>query len=326
MRQPRYLSPTAITLYRRDPEAYYIQYLSDVRPEREPQTQAMAIGSAFDAYAKSDLHEKLFGKGNDPKYAFDSIFEAQVEPQWRDWARLHGLYVFDCYEKSGALADLMLDLQKASNVPKFEIEIMGAIHGSREPKEIARGGVIFLGKPDLFYINAHGAHVELDWKVNGYLSKTAVSPMKGYIRLRKDPKKSGKHPECVIKMHIGVLINQALKLEDCNPDWATQLSIYAWLSGCDIGEEFIAGIDQVCCSPTGTEFPDIRIAEHRMLVSPPFQHSVFDLAVEIWQRAHSEHFFKELTLEESKARCEMLSQMTVETDPTFLEMTKRRMY
>src|SRR5436190_14893856 len=129
MRKIEYLSPSSIDKFEQDQEAFYVRYLSEHRLPDDPQTQPMSIGSAFDAYCKSYIHERLFGKGNDPKYQFENIFEAQVQAHLRDWAIIHGKYAFESYQKSGALADLMLELQHAINVPKFEIEVKGVISG-----------------------------------------------------------------------------------------------------------------------------------------------------------------------------------------------------
>lgn len=326
-REFKYISPSGISKFRKDHETFYLHYMAAHAPSREPQTQAMSIGSAFDAYAKSYITEKLFGKGHDPKYEFQTLFETQVDPHWRDWALLHGMYVFEAYQKSGALVDLLVDLQQAVNVPKFEIDVTGVINNQREGLSRVTGGITFLGKPDVFYINKHGAHVIIDWKVNGYLSKIAKSPMQGFVRLRGDRKKVGHHPACRLVMHHGTLINGAASMHEFDIDWATQLSIYAWLCGCEVGADFIAGIDQVCCAPTGTEFPDLRFAEHRMRISPMFQHETFDLSMDIWQRSKGDHFFTEYTLEESKARCTMLDEQSkhLETmDPTFLALTENK--
>lgn len=325
-RKLKYISPSGVSKFRKDPETFYLRYLASHASGDDAQTQAMAIGSAFDAYAKSYITEKLFGKGHDPKYEFRTIFEAQVSPQWRDWAIIHGMYVFEAYKKAGVLADLLLDLQQAVNVPKFEIDVTGVINDQREGRTIVHGGVTFLGKPDVFYINKYGTHVIVDWKVNGYLSKTAKSPMPGYIRLRADKNKTGHHiGKCVPKMHNGTLINGAISLHELDIDWATQLTIYAWLCGCSVGEDFVAGIDQVCCAPTGTEFPDIRFAEHRMRISTQFQQETFELAVKIWNRAHSNWYFTEYTQEESEARCKLLDEQSsrdAQMSPDFLEMTQ----
>ena len=94
MRRPRYLSPTAISLWSKSREDYYIQYMADNRPPRDPQTMPMSIGSAFDAFAKNFLHQALFGVGNDPRFDLETLFQAQVEPQNRDWAWKNGAEAF----------------------------------------------------------------------------------------------------------------------------------------------------------------------------------------------------------------------------------------
>src|SRR6266404_6874123 len=78
-----YLSPSSIGLFFSDLKEFYMHYLCPEKPPRDPQTAAMACGSAFDAYVKSYLYENLIGK--DPKFEFDTIFQAQVEAQHRDY-------------------------------------------------------------------------------------------------------------------------------------------------------------------------------------------------------------------------------------------------
>src|SRR4051812_14365124 len=112
MRKIEYLSPTSLELFYKNQQEFYLRYLSDKRPPRIPQDRPMSVGSSFDAHAKSYLHQNLFGKGHDPKFDLKNLFEAQVEPQNRDWALAAGQHAFDVYKRSGALADLMLDLQK----------------------------------------------------------------------------------------------------------------------------------------------------------------------------------------------------------------------
>src|SRR5690348_832596 len=130
MRQPRYLSPSALKTFEKSPVEYYLRYLSDQKPPNFPQTQPMAIGSAFDAYVKNFLHERLIGK--DPKYELDTLLEMQVESHNRDWSRLHGLHVFTEYKNSGALADLMLELKGSIGNPRFEFEVQANVAESGE--------------------------------------------------------------------------------------------------------------------------------------------------------------------------------------------------
>src|SRR5882672_1478920 len=176
MRKIEYLSPSSIKTWWEDPKKFYLQYLTDQRPPRTEQTRPMAAGSALDAYAKSFLHQHLFGTGTDPRFQFDTLFEAQVESQNRDWAKVAGEYLFKVYEKSGAMVDLMLDLQQAIGTPKFEFEVKGIVKGYREGVTRDVSGIILLGKPDIFYINKHACHVVLDFKVNGFCGNYSTNP------------------------------------------------------------------------------------------------------------------------------------------------------
>lgn len=87
-RIPTYLSPSQLSLWENNKEEYYLQHLSEVRAPRVPQMNYMSIGSAFDAYVKSAMHEVLFGKGTDSRFEFDTLFSEQVEEHNRDWCEL----------------------------------------------------------------------------------------------------------------------------------------------------------------------------------------------------------------------------------------------
>lgn len=304
MRKIEYLSPTSIATFLKSEEEFYFNYLCDNRPPRDPQTQLMSIGSSFDAYVKSYLHENLFGKGHDPKFEFNTLFEAQVEPHNRDWAKPNGSHAFKCYKASGALADLMLELQSAVGTPRFELEIKGVVEGHKEGTSKKLGGVTFLGKPDVFYINKEGHYVILDWKVNGWLAKRTTSPVPGYIRIRNTSGKSeGPHKNCKPSNFKGMLINADIYLEQVQEDWARQLAIYSWLCGSEIGEECITAIDQLTCTPSGFEYPFVKIAEHRTRITSEFQWNVFTTAQSIWDKVQSGHYFRELSKEDSEKKC-----------------------
>lgn len=295
-----------------------MDYLADAKPPRFPQTKPMSIGSAFDAYVKSALHNALFGVGNDPQYELQTLFEAQVEPHNRDWALVNGKHAFECYKKSGCYADMLLDLKSATGDPQFEVEIRGVVEHKEDGLVKEFDNMVLLGKPDLFYKNKDGFPVILDWKVNGWCAKSPKSPEKGYIKIRhgdgatpEDPC----HKKAVLCMHHGVLINVAHYLEDVNTEWAAQLAIYGWLLGQDVGGEFITCIDQFACSPSMGEFPNVRIAEHRTRVSPTFQRNLYKEAQHVWDVIHSNHIFRNLSLEESQAKCNTLdaaAQATVD--------------
>lgn len=316
MKTVEYLSPTSIALYYNDPTEFYLMYLSDNRPEKIPQTQPMSVGSAFDAYVKSYLHEALFGKNNDARFGFDALFEAQVEEHNRDWALKAGEHAFNAYRLSGALADMMILLQGASNTPRFEFDLHGAVDGSREGSGLDTGEVILYGKPDLHFITKDGVHVIHDWKVNGFCSRSPTSPAKGYIKLRdgwignQSRTHNTSHKDAWPDHSRGFSINVNHKLEDVKEDWANQLSTYGWLLGRPVGDDFITSIDQLACSPDG-EWPKVRVAEHRTTVSPEWQRLFYDKAVNLWKVVHSDHFFRDLSKAESQAKCQTLDGVAV---------------
>lgn len=305
MRKLEYISPSSLTIYKQDKTRYYLLYLADNKFPREPQTEPMAVGSSFDAYTKSYLHEKVIGTA-DPKFKFETIFEQQVQPDRRDKALIAGKHVFEEYKKSGALIDLMVELNSAVTTPRFEFDLMGQVDSQTR----TLGPVPFLGKPDLFYTNKYGARVIFDWKVNGYYS--VASPAQGYIRIRPG---TGGHKNSMPMMFKGVTINIAQTMCMVKPDWAQQLAIYMWLCGEDVGtEDCVAAIDQVACNSKKSTPPDIRFAEHRSKISKEFQMSVFDSAQEMWKCATSGHYWPDMTLEDSQARCKALDSMLPQID------------
>lgn len=306
MKTIEYLSPTSITTYLTDKQSFYLKYLSDNRPPREQQTRPMCAGSAFDSYVKGWLRHVLFGDNYES--VRDGYFTDSVEEHNRDWAFPVGQRIFDNYRESGALADLILDMAKAKETPRFEF----FLSSKDQEHRIWAGGIKFLGKPDAWYVNAFGCHIILDWKVNGFCS--SASPKPGYVMIRdgiippgeKASRGIGKaHKDCIMMGYQGQVIDTYFKMEDKDQDWARQLSIYAWLAGEAVGAELVAAVDQLVFNDRGR----MRVAEHRCMISPAFQFSTFNDAKEIWANATDGHFFKELSFEESKVRCETLDGM-----------------
>jgi len=302
MRKPRYLSPTSLMKWENDQEEFYMQYLAEERPPRFPQTQPMAVGSAFDAYVKSYFHEVLFGKGNDPRFSFDTIFEDQVEEQNRDWALGAGKHAFNSYQCSGAMADLLLQLQEAQGEPRFEFSVESEIRG-----------VPLLGKPDVYFTHKSGVPIILDFKVNGYCGNYNTSPKPGFLKCRDgwvDSPHSKTHNEshkkCQPMRHMGILINSGAFLEDVYGDWALQLATYAWLCGAEVGSDFITAIDQLACQPDKEDRPKIRVAEHRCTISKAYQLMSVARYSELWEIINSNHIFRSLSFAESASRCQTL--------------------
>jgi len=316
MRKMTYISPTSLKQYYDDRDKFYMIYLSDAKLGRDLQTPPMAVGSAFDAYVKSHLHEKLIGT-KDPKFEFRTIFEAQVEKQNRDEALKAGLEVFTAYQRHGALADILVDLEGCIGAPRFETSIEGYV----DAVSVKIGAVPFLGKPDIFFITKNGARVIFDWKVNGYYSARPVSPKPGYIRClpSRDP-----HKDAFVGQYKGlkVNLNRFQKLEVIKKDWSNQTSIYAWLLGEDVGSDFIVAIDQICVADQdiGRSY---RIAQHRSFVGVDYQKGLFEKAHKMWYGIIAEHIFDELTKEESDGRCKALdAQVAVMSDDDFMSLCR----
>lgn len=329
MRRPAYLSPSSISKWTLDPNAYYIKYLSDCKMKDEPQTDAMSVGSAFDAYVKSFLYEHLFGKpskpGNDASFEKDKIFEEQVQPHNRDFARGAGEHLFNTYRQLGALDQLMLDLGRSKGPPRFEMDIRGSA-------SFGKNGVIksipFRVKPDLCYVNEHDATVIFDWKVNGYCAKGGVSPMQGFVRARRSGKLNWTHDECKLETHKGLLVNVLKGLEGYNEEWARQCAVGGWMFGQDVGAQFVVCIHQLACRP-GVGKPNITVAEHVGFVTKEFQESTFEAAAAMWDAIDTKqhvpdcnrpaatdpvqcscplHVFRHLPLADSVEMCKMLDQ------------------
>ena len=305
MREVKYLSPTSLTSFYEDRTEFYLRYISDHRPPRFPQTKPMSIGSAFDARVKSHLVKNLRG---DPEWDFDNLFQQQVESQNRDWALPASLYVFNAYVKSGALADLMLELEQAVHDPRFEFTVED--HVSHVNFDTA---IPFLGKPDVYFITKDGGQVIYDWKVNGFCGKSATSPRKGYVMVRdaysgaKESRGNGKpHKDSQILSVGGLDINVTHFLEDIDQSWAKQLSIYGWVLGEAIGSGFIVGIDQIVSKGLQDPYPLLRVASFRSRISEDFQNKVYALAYAAWTQIQTGYIFDDLPREESDARCAML--------------------
>lgn len=285
----KHLSPTAIRLWRENKEEFFLKYISGIQLPKIPQNQAMAAGAAFDAYVKAEIIKCLFAR------VWDG-FEIQVEPQNRDYGRQAGSELLDSYKRSGAFGDLMLDLRDAVGEPRFEFELRTQING-----------IDFFCKPDVYFVTRDGAHIILDFKVNGFVSGRG-SPAPGYIKCRdgwdhaliKASKSHGSaHPSAQVMRVNGIMINGARM--GISLDWDMQTTIYAWCVGEPIGGDFIVAIEQLVGNPT-------RCASHRARIARDFQLALWTEIKEIWEITNSDWVFRDLTKAESKEKCELLTK------------------
>lgn len=312
-----HISPSALFLFEKNITEFYLKYVSRNRAPSLQQTQPMSIGSAFDAYTKSYIIKALAKGGEiDPQYQFENLFNAQVEQHNRDWGRKAGLFAFEAYKKSGALSDLFLEITQGEKHPRFEFEVKGLVKSDGHE-------VPLLGKPDLYYVNKHGAVIVGDWKVNGFCAKTAVSPKGGYVMVRDGWEgtntKSHRtpHKDAQIQTIKGVEVNVAATMEMINAEWSTQLSCYAWLMGCPVGFPFIAALEQLACGASGRpDQPLIRVASYRNLVSNKFQFEIYERFKKCWTALSTGYFFTDVSRGESDLKCMDLEKMACTLQPT----------
>jgi hypothetical protein len=308
MRKPTYLSHSSLALWAKDREEFYIRHLAETRAPRLAQEVYMSVGGSFDAYAKSALHERLFGTGSDPQFEFRTIFENQVDPHNRDFALDAGKYIFDCYVLTGAFDELLAMLQRSKEPPRFEFEVRGEIKG-----------VPIVGKPDCRFIHECGVHVILDWKVKGFCSKYGASPSKNY-RLCRDgygpPFKPSRthnkaHDDYASYDHHGFEINTSY-LEAGNDEYADQLCLYGWLLGEQIGdEEVVCCIDEIVSKYMPEGRPLLRVAQHRARVSNAHQTTVLNRMTDCWDAITSGWIFRDLSREENDAKCQHLEEKVI---------------
>ncbi|MHB9044465.1 MAG: hypothetical protein ACYC35_00865 [Pirellulales bacterium] len=308
MRKPTYLSHSSLTLWGKDKEEFYIKHLAETRAPRIAQEVYMSVGAGFDAYAKSALHERLFGKGADAQFDFQAIFEKQVEAHNRDFALEAGKYIYDCYVYTGAFDELLAMLQKSKEPPRFEFEVKGVLRG-----------VPVVGKPDCRFVHECGCHVILDWKVKGFCSKYGASPSKNY-RLCRDaygpPHKKSQsdnrpHKNYVPYDHHGLEINK-FYMEASNEEYADQICMYGWLLGEQIGdEEVVCCIDEIVAKYMPEGKPLLRVAHHRARVSNAHQTIVLNRAVDCWDAITSGWIFRDMSRQENDEKCQHLEQKVI---------------
>lgn len=245
----KYMSPSSLSLFESDRDEFVIKYMSKKRI-RYPQTEPMAAGSAFDAFVKASIMSDLMGENFGA--VLGAFFIDQVEEHNRDFAIWAGGECMRWYRESGAYAYLLSELQTTVSDVQMEFGASATV-----------GGVPLYGKPDLFFRTEYGP-VIYDWKVNGYCSKSGVSPQKGYVRARGGRRQC--HPLAEPRaIWNGMLVDDAGGLLQ-HKSWGSQLCTYAWLLGADPGSDVLVGIDQLAWRNG-----KCVVAHHRTLVDSEYQ-------------------------------------------------------
>ena len=282
------LSPTSLAIFEASPEEFYLQY--KLKLKRLPQTKPMSIGSAFDARVKSYLVGLLGGSQlQDGRFELNTLYDSQVEIHNRELVRSDSERLFNAYLASGALEELLVTATRLCSSAKFELDIRGLVNleGSEVP---------IRGKPDVAMKLNNGTTLIVDFKVNGFYSK--AYPKAGYINIRPDRKI---HKDAVLGTYAGLTINLAARIPI---EWENQLITYAWLMGVPVGQEFLAGIEQIVCQ--GDQY---RFATFRSLIGKQPQLDLFARYTRAWSVITSEHFFRNMSETDSKTKCNQLDAL-----------------
>lgn len=283
MRTLEFLSPTAIDKFQKDPKTFYKEYLADTRMERLKQTEAMSVGSAFDAFVKHSLVKALFGKA-DGRFDLGELFTSQVESHNRTFAWIEGRAAYEAYVNSGAFARLLLLLERSVAPPRFEFTGQAVVRG-----------VPLLGKPDLAFDDSDGNRVILDWKVNGWVSASGVSPNPGYMEcLDADGGYGGAHKNFVLARTSGGVPYCAVS--ELDEKWDRQLSIYHMVvaeeSGHNGGGLCLGAIDQIT-----KRSGKVRVALHRVQLRN--LEKWWAEANNVWEIIKSGWIFRDMSEEQS---------------------------
>src|SRR5690606_20821422 len=78
----------------------------------------------------------------------------------------------------------------------------------------------------------------------------------------------------VVDDYMGIKYNKVGKL---SANWATQLVMYGWLLGVPVGVPFVGGIEELVGY-------DVRICQHRVMISGEFGLEVWNKCVDLWER------------------------------------------
>jgi len=295
----RYISPTSMKAWEDDRTEFYLRYLSEKSPPRQPQTLPMAIGSGFDARIKAYLYAELVGKG-DPKFELSTLFNSQVAVEHQDQIWKDSEVCFEAYKSSGALADLVLELGGSLTDPRFETDLEAQVTA------VVEGGmasVPFLGKPDVHFLNNMGMRVVLDFKVNGFYSGSGGQTKPGFV---KRWPQGDSHKKCVVREVGGIRVNNGLNLDEVDADWARQLCVYGWLAGAEVGGPFVPVIHQLVWKPCGLSESQtgrrLEVAKHACLLTPKYQWDLFGKAVKMWTAIQNDWIWDDLPLEASRGR------------------------
>lgn len=326
MHIPSYISPSQASLFYTDRAEYYMRYLADNRVPRLPQTDAMALGGAFDSHLKRALAKRYLASSDarlmeGGEYDLPTMLSHAIE-DYLDYDKLAGLglALFNQYVTSGAWDRLVVDMDR---MDAGSLCMEQAVYYT-----CPETGMKLMGKPDISFSVGGVGHV-YDAKVNGFFSKSGASPLKNHIWNSRD---GVAHKDVILQRHLcGTLVDVSGFF---SPEYVRQISTYSWaLFGRD--HLVIGGIEQLACKKlTGSERrPPSSIVEGvgivyastRALVSADVQTLLFNEYLAMHKLIQSGWIFDDVSRAESDARCAELESrsLAISSDPEWANMMGR---
>lgn len=312
----KYISPSSFSLFEKDRDEFYIKYCTNRALPRMPQNKPMAVGSSFDAFVKANILKDLYGE--DYNMVLGALFESQVDDNicddgepLRDFAIKAGARCMQLYKDYGQYSYLLTELD--TTITDIHLEA-----GIKADIEDGHGGTFpVFGKPDIYFMTNYGPAI-FDWKVNGYCSKSGVSPSQGYVRCVSDRTMQSKtHKKAMPESVWGGMLSDANQtLVEVNPTWTNQLSIYGWSLGFPPGSDVFVGIDQLAWRQQSKK--PLQIATHRCVVPADYQVALLERMRRMWLAVTTGYiYYDTMNREESDTKCRQL-------DASVKALTERR--
>ena len=282
---PSYLSASSLKMIENMPSTFFIDRLSG--EERLPEEQGLpaSVGSAFDYFIKIYLAQKMEWHGTvggKLENMRNTLYKGMYSETER--GRFYGKSVSEILwalnvtnpenkmEAAGA-GKLIFEAYKKTPMSKPDAYVDIEIHSKYTLKHNGTEVPMF-GKGDAI-VKAPGGIAPKDWKC----SYGIVSPTKGYKTVWRNGVNSSPHKD----------YKKDTPMELINPDWATQLCIYNWMMGNQIGNVSYGYIDQAFFKNN-----EVCIAEYEGVITPDFQHRVADRIVSAWNSLRDGSFLRRL--------------------------------
>jgi len=247
-----YISPSAFEESRRCEHLFYLKRLGPTPFVVEPAGLAAQRGSAFDCYVKAGIRKELGQVDNHQEYLQQLIAES-VDPGALADSIPFGQRAYNEYKRFGLLDSILkegihtVELDKKCTISDGENSVPVFVR----PDAVTNSGVI------------------VDWKVSGAASKSGVSPKPGYKWSYTNGVRKGPHAL------------YGAPLEEIEPYWARQLSMYTWAH---------VGLLPFRDIPVAIELVTVRgdkitFSQYRTMVLAPFQEKLWKALVGFWNRA-----------------------------------------